>query len=363
MWIAALLISSTGLRAQLVNGQQAEVLVSDQGASQRSSAYWLALDEILQRDLPGFEANPQRKEVLNEATKYVQSFRYKRVDPLMSESLLATRKVREGAEATSVIQITFPDNVAALVQQRLAPQPLVEETIEEVESNVLALVAVDQDGAQFIIGGERGKKFQSRMVQLGVANSLDFEFPVLDDADLAVIQPTDILYNQVDRLEAVMARYDTTRRMTGALFRLSADAWQSEWRFSVPGYPERMATLTTATLDEALITAISELANKEADNFAAGSIYQNGDQPFQRSGVGVRIENISNLADYKNVLSMLRTIDSSVVTESLESGATVFRAKIDSSVLRDALSRQQQLSPLPFAPDGSGELGFRFQTR
>ncbi len=359
-----LLVLPIAVVAQVVSEGRVEVLVADQGSSQRNSAYWLALDQVLQRDVPGFAANPQRKEILDKASSYVQSFRYTRVNPVTANLLLATRAVRDGADAASVIEVTFPEGLAALVQEQLAPQPLVTESVVIDETPVLALIAVDQDGAQFLIGGERGKKFQARMLQLGVANSLNFEFPVFDDADLAVLSPSDVLYNQVSRQEAVMTRYATAKRMTGALFRLSADAWQSEWRYTVPGKAEQSVTLTTATLDEALITAISELANSSADGFASVNVYQNGGDGYQRTGVGVRIENIASLADYQRVLAMLRTIDNTVVTESLDVGATVFRATaVNASVIRDALSRQPQLSPLPINSLDSGELGFRFQAR
>lgn len=353
--------------AQSAADFKVDVQVTDQGEAQRKSAYRVALDRLVRRDLPvDLMDDLQRREVLSDAAKYVQSFRYRKFQGALDGRLMATRQVREGAETTSVIEVAFPAGLAGIIQQELAPVAVLEETdLDDAATGpVLVLIAVDQNATQFMIGGSRGQKFQSRLAQLGAAHSMDFVFPMLDEEDLQIISPTDVLYDQVDRHRAVMQKYATDKRLTGALFRLSASAWQSEWRYTIQGKPERTVKLTTKTLDEALITVVTELANDDGSELAATAGFF-GDSPvFKREGVGVRINNINSLADYQQVLAVLREIDSTVVTEVLDSGAAVFRASGTSlSLLQESLATQPQFSAIPLDQGVGVEVGAQFRFR
>ncbi len=355
LWMVGLTLAVSSwlsaAQAQTGTDFKVAVQVTDQGESQRRSAYRVALGRLLRQDLPaGLLDDLQRREVLNNADRYVQSFRYRKFQEGADELRLATLQVREGASAGSVIEVAFPADLAGIIQQELLPVAVLEESVvDSIDSGqVLALIAVDQDGAQFLIGGSRGKKFQSRMSQLGAAHSMSFLFPVLDEADSQIVSATDVLYNQTDRLTAVIQKYATQNYLTGGLFRLSADAWQSEWRYSSPGQQLRTINLTTRTLDEALITVITELANESGTDLTPATGLFGSNSNLQRDGIGVRIDNINSLADYQQVLDVLRRIDSTVVTEMLDAGAAVFRATGTSlASLQDSLANQPQFSALP----------------
>jgi len=355
LWMVGLTLAVSSwlsaAQAQTGTDFKVAVQVTDQGESQRRSAYRVALGRLLRQDLPaGLLDDLQRREVLNNADRYVQSFRYRKFQEGADELRLATLQVREGSSAGSVIEVAFPADLAGIIQQELLPVAVLEESVvDSIDSGqVLALIAVDQDGAQFLIGGSRGKKFQSRMSQLGAAHSMSFLFPVLDEADSQIVSATDVLYNQTDRLTAVIQKYATQNYLTGGLFRLSADAWQSEWRYSSPGQQLRTINLTTRTLDEALITVITELANESGTDLTPATGLFGSNSNLQRDGIGVRIDNINSLADYQQVLDVLRRIDSTVVTEMLDAGAAVFRATGTSlASLQDSLANQPQFSALP----------------
>ena len=86
-----------------------EVVVADPGTRERDSAYWLALDRVLSRDLPvGSVDDPTRSELLREPARYVQAYRYRPFVPTADTDELSTRQVREGAPPNSVIAVTFP---------------------------------------------------------------------------------------------------------------------------------------------------------------------------------------------------------------------------------------------------------------
>ena len=182
----------------------------------------------------------------------------------------------------------------------------------------------------------------------------------MDDDDLLLVEPANVLYNETQALSAILEKYNTSSRITGALVRLSATAWQSEWTLQVPGQQPRAVNLTTQTLDEALITAVTEIAGT-GDQSSIGGAYLASDAAFQRNGVALRVENLNSLARYEQALALLRTIDPQVVTESLEPGYTVFRSpSTNATALQQRLSRQSRFVAMP--QDGlSSELIYQFQ--
>ncbi len=319
-----------------------EVVVANPGDSQRSSAYWLALNRVLQREMPpGAIDEAQRKEILREPSRYVQSFRYRAFDVGRDSSRLATRQVREGEPADSVVAVTFPATLLGNIQRQFQA-PVIEEVVTPGSGRILALVAVEQDTDQFLIGGTRATKFQSRMIQLGAANNMAFEFPLLDDADQALLTPSNVLFYDQAVVDAMAEKYQASGSFTGALVRLSEQSWQSDWHYRVAGAEAQTLSLTTRSLDEALLTAVTEIANMNGST----SGYLSGVGGFNRSGVAIRVENINSLSQHQQVLALLRSIESTVVTEALEPGATVFRAPdADSFSLQQRLSSQTALSP------------------
>lgn len=331
-----------------------EVVVANPGDSQRASAYWLALNRVLQRNMPaGAISDDQRKEILREPSRYVQSFRYRAYSASQDSGRLSTRQVREGEPPDSVVAVSFPATLLGNLQRQFQA-PVAEEVISPGTGRILALVAVDQGTDQFLIGGARATKFQSRMIQLGAANNMSFEFPQLDETDLSIVSPANVLFYDQPVVDAMLQKYQSTGTLTGALVRLSEQSWQSDWNYRINGAEDRKLSLTTRSLDEALVTAVTEIANL---NGATGGGYLSGLDGFDRSGVAIRVENINSLSQHQQVLSLLRSIETSVVTESLEPGVTVFRApQADVFSLQQRLSNQSALTPQTSSDFGqSGE--------
>ncbi len=356
---------SSAVLAQGAADFKIEVLVADQAQEQRSSAYWLALDRVLRRNMPdAISDSDQRATVLRQASRYVQSFRYRRFDTTTDTGRLATRKVRDGAAPESVIIVTFPADLENILRQQLAPASVADATqqVSQPAPDILALIAVDQEATQFLIGGKRGRKFQSRMAQLGATNSLVFQFPALDRADKQLVSAADVLFDQTDKLDAIMSRYQTDRRLTAALFRLSEQVWQSEWRYVVAGQTVQTLNLNTSTLDEALVTALAELGGSgtgyRADNYLGQS------SAFTRSGVGLRVENVNSIDEYQRVLAALKKIEPSLVTEALEPGAIVFRApQATLSNFQQSIARLSELTLLSTGAVAGADLVAQFVGR
>ncbi len=338
-----------------------EVLVADQGSKQRNSAYWLAFDQVLRRHVePRIALDPvQREDLMKDPSLYVQTFRYRKYNAATDNARTATRLVRDGAAPTAVISVSFPPDLAAIVQQQLIPIA-VEDTNQTV-APVIALVAVEQQGGQFIIGGERGKKFQSRAMQLAAANNLQLEFPTLDAADQQLINAADILAGDVERINGFVSRYNASNLLTGALFLLSPNTWQSDWTYLSSDQQQKSFSLTTATLDEALVAAMTQIS---PGGGYLGSTYNDGSGAgFEQSGVEFKVENIRSLADYNSVINTLRQVDAGIVTDALEFDAVVFRATDQGAPrLRDSLIASRNFEPLN-TDQFSGALSFRYQAR
>jgi len=364
-WVLCLMLTSLfalPVYAQSATDLQVEVRVLNQTDSERSSAYWLAFDRVLRRHIETrIRIEPaQREALLKNPSLFVQSFRYRRYDSLADGALLGTRQVREGALPTAVIAVTFPADLAAIIQQQLIP--VVEEQEAPPETPVLAMIAVEQQGSQFIIGGERGQKFQARATQLATANNLQLEFPAVEAADLDLISAADILAGDTQKTSDFVAqKYQSDKLLTGALYRLSPSTWQSDWTYSSAGNQAQSFSLTTATLDEALVSAMTQIS---PNNAYIGSTYSDSsDGAFDQAGVAIRVENIQSLADYDTVLGMLRQLDAGVVTESMEPDTMVFRATDQAAArVRDSLTTSSNFQPLN-TDEFAGELSFRYSAR
>jgi len=311
---------------QSASNFRVEVQVVNQSDSERSSAYWLAFDRVLREQVETrLIVEPfQREELMEDPSRFVQSARYRRYDPISDNVLLATRSVREGTEPTAVIAVTFPTDLAAIIQQQLIP--VVEDQDVQTILPVIALVAVEQQGSQFII-------------------------------DLQLISAEDIFNGDTDRISNFVSRFEGNDLLTGALYRLSSNTWQSDWNFSSREQPAQTFGLTTATLDEALVSAMTQLNSSSNGGFlsSGGSV-----ESFSRAGLAIRIENIRSLADYDNVLAALRELDRDVVTETLDVESMVFRASEQGSLnVRESLINSRNFEVIN-ADQFAGELSFRY---
>jgi hypothetical protein len=346
----------------------ARVLVADQGSGERNLAYRLALDSLIRNVLP-VDAVPdsERRGVVRSAGDYVQSFRYGRASPDdIARTGLATVKAREPDATPSLLTVTFPAELAELIQAKLAPEQFAE-PVEPENQSILALIAVDQQGSEMLIGGKTGVKFQNRAVQLAATSDLELVFPRMDQADRDALEPSDVLSDQRQALDLALQRYGVNRRLTGALIRLASGSWQSEWRYSRPGAAANTYRLTTSNLDEALVTVIGEISDASQNGGNALDPLARYGAPAVPAGVAVRIDNVTSLAHYHQVLELVQGINAAAVPETVQPRSVVFRVPG-----ADIVALEQQLSAnrrFALANDTSGvsfeptALSYRFIPR
>lgn len=362
----ALLLLTISALSSVAQAQSAadftvEVQVANQSNKERGSAYRLAFDRVLRRQVETrIRIEPfQREELMNDPSLFVQSFRYRGFNPDTDQSKLATSSVRGGAAPAAVISVAFSPDLAAIIQQRLIP--VAEEPQVATVAPVIALVAVEQQGSQFIIGGDRGKKFQARATQLAAANNLQLQFPTITTEDLELISAADIFNGDIERINSFVSRFEGNELLTGALYRLSPTAWQSDWSYTGQGQAAQSFGLTTATLDEALVAAMTQIS--PGGGYLSSNYDDSSVGGFTPAGVAIRIQNIRSLADYDKVLSMLRDLDSEVVTESLEFESMVFRASEQGAQrVRNSLLSNRNFESVNTDQFG-GELSFRYVAR
>ena len=361
--IMLLLTSSlaAGLQAQSLEDFNIEVQVANQSDRERNSAYRLAFDRVLLRQVETrVRVEPeQRSELMVDPSLYVQSFRYRGFLQGADNALLATTTVRESGVPAAVIIVSFPTDLAAIIQRQLIP--VVEEPAAPVIAPVIALVAVEQQDKQFIIGGDRGRKFQQRATELASANNLQLEFPNITVEDLESISAADIFNSDVERINNFSTRYAGSELLTGALYRLSPTTWQSDWTYTGQDQQARSFSLSTGTLDEALVAAITQIS--PGGGFLSNTYDDVSADRLEQTGVAIRVENIRSLSDYDNILATLRQLDADIVTESLELNSMVFRATEQSAQrVRNSLLASNSFEPID-ADQISGELSFRYLAR
>lgn len=341
--LLAQLLALASVQAQEV--LRVDVLVADQGAGERNLGYRLSLDSLLRNVLPlDTVSDAERGGIVRNAGNFVQSFRYRRFDPQADAGAipLSTDGARQPDSLPSVLSVTYPAELADLIRAQLAPEPEIVESQLPQDARILALIAVDQQGRQILIGGKTGVKFQNRALQLARASDLQLVFPEMNELDRQAIGPADVLYDQREAQELTSTRYQIPSRLTGALIRLTSGSWQSEWRYSRPGSADSTYRLTTSNLDEALVNVIGELAIADQDNGSGelNPLFGSTGIDAPETGLALRVGNIASLNDYHQALALIQQIDDGALAETLQADSVVFRLTTeDEPALIEQLAR------------------------
>jgi hypothetical protein len=325
-------------QAAIVKGlYEAEVPVADQGADERLRAMSLALAQVIAKVSGNVDA-PQLqgiRDALQSPSQFVQQFRYRRQPPSVT-------KQPANPAYTELAWFRF-DEPAVNRVLRSNGLPVWGRT----RPATLAWIAVEQDGARFILGGDNNdnnEDLRQLLEQDAKRNGLALLLPLLDLEDQRSLNFADIWGDFPSAIAAASERYQPDAILVGRLYLSPTDQWQARWSLYENGQGKNWSG-NYGQISDAMQAGISGALGVLAKRYA--QVFAEDEPGVFRLAVG-GVTNLKDFARVSNYLKSLEQVKELYVTRVDPTGAT-FRLAIrgSSEGLRQTIALGNMLAVAP----------------
>lgn len=351
-WALALLIPVLGSAAEMASLYEAQVLVTGQGASERSGALRGALAEVVVK-LTGDRSSathPKLALTLERAADLVQKYEY---EPLASMATPAGDAAATPAY-THVMRVSF-DAQAVNGALRGAGFPV----WGRVRPLTMVWLAVQESGGQrYVVGADAGNDGLRPMLDAAARRGIPLVLPTMDLEDQLAVSVADVWAGFQDRLAEASRRYQADAILVGRA-RHEASGWQVTWSFYQGNHSDQWESSGT-TRNAALTAGVDKASDLLAQRFAR--IFALA----ENNVVELRVSDVRTLEDYARVMRYLVSLDSTAAVQlsQVEPGRALFAVTIESSRegLRQTLALGHVLAVDTAAPrdrEANGEMSYR----
>lgn len=306
---------------ELTHLYEATVPVQDQSKDQRNQAIQTGFIQVLIRvsgrtDVGDAQKFPDIAQATQQATRYVQQFRYIKTD---SDDGNGNTGNAAGNAASSglAVWVRF-DETAISHLLRASNLPVWGMT----RPTTLVWVVVDQNGQRKLLGADsRGDTYKT-LTSEAALRGVPLVLPLLDLTDRTAINTSDIWGNFGDTILQASQRYQTEAVLVGRVFQANAGSWVGRWTLYIDSGSENW-TVNGATLTDVL--------NAGVDNTAQSLAVRYGQVNQEDVGtVLIEVKQIKGLADFNRVVNYLKSISHMKDVEPVELSASsaVFQVRI-----------------------------------
>ena len=329
---------SNAALAVVVKGlYEAEVPVLDQGNEERDRAMTIGLAEVIGK-VTG-DARAAGYEAVLKATKnpskFVQQFRYRRIQKNYQGVVMP--------EATRMAWFRFDERAVNKMLQKTG-LPVWGKT----RPVALAWIAVEQDGARFILGGEANEDLRAMLEFEAKRRGLALLLPLMDLEDQQTITFSDVWGEIQVAINKASARYQADAVLVGKLSLSPTDEWQVVWSLFESGSHlrwEGQYPLINDALESGVAGSLDLLARRYAQVFTE-------DQPGE---IELSVGGVTSLHDFARLSKYLKSLGQvkAIYPTRIEPRAVSFRLDIrgDSEGLRQTIALGNTLSKLNIIPD------------
>lgn len=206
--------------ASVVNDlYEAEVPVNGQGAQERSEAIRTALNQVLIKVTGDREisANPKVADLLDDAEKYVQQYRYRIVHDVPQAGLPETA-------VQQVLWVHFePSAITGFLSAEQIP------LWGRTRPATLLWLAVDLGDERYIVEGDRSDDLQKQIMQEASRRGIRVFLPLSDLEDQLNLSFADIWGNFPDPILKASQRYQADAVLVGRIYQHSPGNWVGRW--------------------------------------------------------------------------------------------------------------------------------------
>ena len=261
----------------------AEVVVPNQTAGERSQALRAALGEVLVR-VAGQDAvlnTAPAKQLLNNPDSLVQQYRY--FNEPGSEPPLLKLWVRFDGDAIR----------SSLQQQGQSYWGGSE------RPDTLVWLAVEDRGKRYLVAADDNTDVQQQIALAAKARGLPILFPLMDLEDQSQVRFSDIWGGFFENVTAASRRYNPQAVLIGRLNRSPSGGWSSRWHLEVAGRPSAWSG-SDQQLDKLSQQGIDDTADRLATSFAVARGSGNS------STVSITVSGVDSLSDYARLSAYLK---------------------------------------------------------
>jgi len=335
---------------------QVEIPVPDQTRDSRQAAYREALEQVLVRVSGQSQVMMQRQfhEVLDDAWKLVQSYRFRQMD--VQEAL---DKGLDHASLVLVVQLD-PEQVKRLLRE--AERPI----WGQVRPNTVAWVVVEQGGKRELLGAASSHPAKRILERRADMRGLPLQFPLLDLVDQQAVSVSDVWGGFTEPVKNASLRYSDDAVFFGRVYS-RGKRWIGEWHLVVRGHESHwnvQGSDLAAVLQPSVDIAVDDIALRYAQSTSEGE---------SAGYTRIKVWNVQSLGDYAAVIKYLEKQISvvDVIPETVDKASVVFRIRTEGnwSNVAKAISLGNILYPYtpdvsadaePAKPDGPPEIHYRY---
>lgn len=285
-------LAGNSANAAIVEGlYEADVPVISQSNDEHNRAMAAALAEVIVK-VSGDAKAPALEGVvaaMQKPSQFVQQFRYSRIPDNYYGKL--------SSDATRLAWFRFDENaVNRLLRDNGLP------VWGRTRPTTLAWVAIEQDGARFILGGDGNEDLRSMLQFNAKRRGLALILPLLDLEDQQKLTFADLWGEFQTTILAASARYQADAVLVGKLFLTPSDDWQVTWSLFENGrhlrwqgkYPQMGDAMKIGVAG-----SLEILAKRYAQVYAE-------DQP---SEMILSVEGVTNLKDFARLTDYLKSLE------------------------------------------------------
>ncbi len=285
------LLAVRGAAAVEVQGvYEAQVPVATQQRDDRTVAIRLALTQVLVKASGRSDAAsiPDIDQVLAQASRYVEQFRYRRTPPF-----------QEGGTENGGRLYLWVRFEANAIDNVLRSHDL--PVWGRVRPTVLVWLAVQSQGRRQLIGVDSQGPSHNFLLSEAARRGLPLRLPLLDLTDQAQVTASDVWGGFQDTLLQAAKRYQADGVLIGQVYQDANGMWHANWTLFEQGEHQSW-TAQGGALAEVIDPGVDQSANILSQRFA---------QVLGGSGDTVlllRVNGVTSLADYTRVVNYLSAL-------------------------------------------------------
>ncbi|MGD8568171.1 MAG: DUF2066 domain-containing protein [Gammaproteobacteria bacterium] len=326
---------------------ESEKVVANQSGSARQEAMKNGLTEVLAKvtGRPDVNTVPSVASALEKPSRYVQQYRYKKIP---ENSYLNT----EAAAGSQIIWIRFDEKaINRLLQKNGLP------VWGRTRPATLVWLAVQQDGARFMIGGNSPEEVRYALENDARRRGVAVVLPILDIEDQNKLSFQDVWNNNQESIFLASQRYGADAILVGRMNLTGNDQWQGRWILYEGGQGlswNSQGKFSNQLLDSGVAGTLEILGSKYAqhyDDSTAGS-------------VNIAVTDISSLDQFARVSKYLSSLEQvkDLYPTHVDNNSVAFRLNIrgNSKGLIQTIELGNVLAAVsqPAQPGGNSMSGF-----
>lgn len=291
---------------------EAQVPVNSQSSEDRTAAIRVALGQVMVKASGRSDAIsiPDINDILDNATHYVQQYRYRMLPPAPNAGPDAPQPL--------ALWVRFdPKAIDRLLRSHNLP------VWGRARPVALLWLAIQQKGQRELLGADSQSPVRQLVVSEANLRGLPLRLPLLDLADQSNVSVTDVWGDFQDAVMKASQRYQPDGVLVGRVYQDANGQWNARWTLY-----EQNTSQTWENTGGALAQVVDPGIDRTTDILSQRFAEVANDNT--KSSLLVKVDGVGTLAQYTRTVDYLSSLSpvSAVQPSALQAGSAIFRLTI-----------------------------------